>query len=166
MAIKFNKENKVVQARTSNPGKWCSITLIIQIILTVALGLIAFAPFLSALAGFMLGAVLVLVAIFITCVTAGLAWLNGGVRSFFSKGFEVAKKALEQPDAIKTFLKPYIVYIALPMFIVSSIGFVYNLIYFLKHEKANKARFIASCIFLGICVVNLILALSIYLTAK
>jgi len=166
MAIKFNKDNKVVKARTSKPGKLCTITLTIQIVLTVILGVIAFAPFLAGFGGFLFGAGLVAIAVVLTAPTAGVIWASKGVRDFFGKAFNVAGKMMKGTDTLINFLKPHIIYIALPLLFVSTVGFIYNLIYFIKHEKANKGRFITSCIFLGLAIINLIVALVVYLTFK
>lgn len=163
MAIKFNKENKVIESKTSIPGKWCSITLGIQIALTLLLGGLAVAPALSTFAGIALGVILVLGSTLVTAATAGIIWTSAGVRNFFKNGFKLTGNILDGTQKIVPTLKPYIVAIALPLFIVSAVGFVYNLIYFIKHGKANKGRFIASCVLLGIALINLIATLIIYL---
>jgi len=166
MTIKFNKENKVVKSNTTKTGKWCSITLVVQCILTAVLGFIALAPFLAGFGGICLGATLIIIAVFLTAITAGFIWASVGVRNFFGKGFSVVGKALNDPEKIIEFFKPHIIYIAISILIVSAVGFIYNLIYFIKHEKANKGRFIASCIILGVAIINLIFALVFYLTYK
>jgi len=168
MAIKFNKENKVVESKTKTTGKLCSITLVIQIILTVILAMIATAPFLSGFAGIFLALILIVPAVFLTGVTAGTIWISKGVQNFFKSGFKLVGNILDGTGDIIPFFQTNlrIVTISIPIFVVSLIGFIYNLIYFLKHEKANKGRFIASCIFLVVALINLILGLVFYLTAK
>lgn len=167
MAIKFNKESKAIKARTSKPGKLCTLTLVFEIILTVSLGIIAFAPILTGAFGTFLFLVFGAVMIVITIISAGLIWTAEGVRNFFfdpDKGaFAISKKMMDGSTKIIPTLKPYIFAIALPLFFVAAIGFVYNLIYFIKHDKSNKGRFITSCIFLGLAIFNLCFCLGLYL---
>jgi len=145
--------------------KACVGTLVLQIIFTITLTLLPLAPFFGWLFAMILMLFLVIGIVITTICSFGMLWIADEYRNFWVKVCEAIKKCYEGTGTIVEALKPHIVWISILMFVISSVGFIYNLIYYKKH-KANKGCFIASCVLLGVAFLAMIASMIVILTFK
>jgi len=157
------KEIKAAK-RKITANKFNTVTLVLQIIITIGLLCVALAPVLSVLFGIGLLMFVVVGVIITTAATLGIAWTSEPFRNFWKKTWDLLNNVMD-PQKIVDALKDKIIWLTIVIFIASSVGFIYNLIYYIKN-KTNKKRFITSCVFLGIALIAVILGIVLYLTYK
>jgi len=165
--LKSNTKKHNTKTINSKPKgfKGCVGTLVIQIILVVTLTLLPLAPFFGWLFAMILMLFLVIGVAITTIASFGLLWIEEKYRNFWVRVCEAIKKCYESTGSIVEALKPHIVWISILIFVISSVGFIYNLIYYKKH-KANKGFAIASSVLFGVAFLAMIAAIIVILTFK
>lgn len=165
-------ENKQIKTKPKKekkppyPGKTaCKATFILGIIATISLIALASAPYLIGMFAtflFMFASVGVIIT---TIMSMGVFWTFEGFRKFWANTFNVIIKMFDSPNELVNALKPSIIYVSLALLAFAIAGFVVNLVFFIKH-KQNKAKFIVSCVFLGLAILFTVLTIVGYLTYK
>jgi len=158
-------ENELVNKKQSRRAKLCSISLMVSMIITTLFLIFSLAPFLSAAAGIFMYLILGIGAFIISFGSLGMVWIDEGFRNKWKGAFDFAKRIMDDGEVIASAIGNKIIWISIIIFVVSSFGFVTNLISYCKY-KDNKTKFITSIICLSVSLVCLIIADIIYLTYK
>jgi len=161
--IETNKEHKKVKIQLTKGQKGCKATLVVQIIFTVLLVVLAMAPVLGVFFGIFMFFIYAITIGLVTVCSFFLILLSDSFKAFASKAWQVVVNVFKGSGTIRTSLKPYIIWMSLGLLVISSVGFIYNLVYYIKKDKTQRGKFIASCIFFGVAAIATAICMPVYL---